>query len=114
MEKAGHAGATVGAAGQLFGDRIEVIGRRFDSGIALDHLENVEQIGADVVQLDLGTFARPDAIERALDEAERLLKSVVKGAGHRRHVRGCFGISETGDLQLARGREKARSVFGRG
>jgi hypothetical protein len=69
LEKAGHARTPIGAAGQLFGDCVEIIGRGFDARIALNQLENIQEIGAHVMQLRLGAFAGSDAVERALDEA---------------------------------------------
>ena len=51
-------------------------------GITLDQFEDVDEVGADVVQLSIGVVAGSDAVERSLDEFEALLKGVVKRAGH--------------------------------
>jgi hypothetical protein len=48
---------------------IEIIGRGFDARIALNELENIQEIGAHVMQLHLSAFTGSDAVERALDEA---------------------------------------------
>ena len=53
-------------------DRVEVVRRRFDAGIALDQFERVDQVCADVMGLGFGGFAVLNAGECSVDEAEGL------------------------------------------
>ena len=63
-------------------DLVEVVGCGFYPGIALNQFEDVDQIGAHVVQLGLGVVAGADTVERPLDEPESLFEGVMQRAGH--------------------------------
>jgi hypothetical protein len=55
-------GAPSRTGSKLFCHGVEIIRRGFDAGIWVDQLEDVEEIGADVVQLGLCPFAGPYVI----------------------------------------------------
>ena len=54
VEEARPAGAFVGAAREDSRDLIEIVRCGLDAGITLDQFEDVDEIGADVVQLSIG------------------------------------------------------------
>ena len=48
-------------------------------------LQDVHEVGANVVQLGLGAIAGANAVERPPNENERLVEGVVKRAAHMAH-----------------------------
>ena len=81
MQKPGHARTAIRAARELLGDGVEIVRGGLNPRVTVNQLKDVEQIGAHIVQLSLNCFAGLNAVERALDEAERLLQSIMKESG---------------------------------
>jgi len=60
-------------------------------------LQDVHEVGANVVQLGLGAIAGANAVERPPNEAECLVEGVVKRAAYMAHrVSGIIARSPTG------------------
>jgi hypothetical protein len=69
LHESRHPRALVAAKRQLFGGGVEVVRCRFDAGISLHQLKNVEQVSAQVLQLELAAFTGANVLKRLFDEA---------------------------------------------